>query len=384
MKRRLNVMYEYLEDAMEPENRSIKEKTIFPSKSTFKGRRWDGWDKQARERTVENTDGRLVMTHNDADGLVSGALFMDYFGKDNVNVLTVDYENIEEVLEYINENSENINEFFVADLNLDEVPSVIEDIVDEVMVFKWFDHHEWGEKKEILSNMGVDVTINKDKCGAGIVFDYLKSSGYNYTNSVEETVELTEDHDLWNHNMKNIQIGGESVCISKIFSQLAFYSDDDEFMENILDYGLNFMDYEGKLLRGDKENGFLGTVVREGKKKRKYIVNNETEIKEIGDYSVAFIYGRASPGNMLEELSDVDILIQAKPAYPAKVSIRSRDSFKECHLIAERLGGGGHEQASACKPEIAQELEEFIEYLYKHGSPLLEEVEEVVRDHLEE
>jgi oligoribonuclease NrnB/cAMP/cGMP phosphodiesterase (DHH superfamily) len=375
--------YSYLEDAMEPENRNLKEKCIFPSKSTFKGRRWDSWDKSDRESVIEKEENRLVMTHTDADGYVSAALLMDYFGKENLSVITVDYEDIEQTLEYINEHAENLNEFFVCDLNLDEVPQVIDEIESNVNVFKWFDHHEWEEKKETLSDMGVDITIDTEECGASIVLEYLEYNGYSPTPSARDTVKITKDHDLWEHELFNIRIGGEEKCISQIHSQLAFYADDDKFMENILDYGCFFMYYEEELLRGDKSKGFIAKRVKEHTRKINYIVKNHTTFKNINGYEVAFAYGRASPGGILETLKqnrDIDILVHAKPAYPPKLSFRSTDGFSECHKIADELGGGGHEQAAGCKPGINTELFEFLDYIHKRGSPLLKKAEEVVRD----
>lgn len=377
-------MYEYFEDAIEPENRDLKHKVLFPSKTTFKGRRWDGWDRQDRERTVENCRNRLLLTHNDADGLVCGALFLDYF--DEIDVVNLDYENIESIFEYIKENGEDIQEIYVSDLNLDDVYDVIGDVEDMVESFVWIDHHEWEDTAQEVANMGVDIHINQDRCASGLVLDYLLDRGYEADEETLETVQLTEDHDLWNHNMRNIILGSHEVCISKVFSQLAFYSDTEQFMNEILRYGEDFMDYEQELLRGENMGeGFLAQVESKHQMKVEYIVKNETTVKEIRDYRVAFAHGRASPGEILEVLvqrEDIDILVHTKPQYPVKVSIRSTDDFDRCHKIAEKMGGGGHAQAAGCKPEFAEEPMEFIEYVLNHGENLQNRVEQVVREDL--
>jgi oligoribonuclease NrnB/cAMP/cGMP phosphodiesterase (DHH superfamily) len=379
-------MYEYFENAIEPENRDLKHKVIFPSKTTFKGRRWDSWDRNDRERTIDNCGNRLVITHNDADGLVAGALFIDHFGEDDVDVLSIDYENIEHTFEYISENAEGLEELYVSDLNLDEVYDVIGEVANMVESFVWIDHHEWGEKEEKVANMGVDIRINEERAATGLVHQYVINNGYESNDKVRETVKMTEDHDLWNHDMDSVTIGSHKVCISKVFSQMAFYSDTEKFLNEILDYGKDFIENEEELLRGDKSSGFIAQMESEHNMKVEYILENETEIKEIGGYRVGFAHGRASPGALLEELvdrEDIEILIHTKPQYPPKASIRSTDDFSGCHKIAEKLGGGGHEQAAGCKPEdIAGEPLEFINYIQNRGQSLKDAAEEALKEHL--
>lgn len=370
-------MYQYFEDAIEPENRDLEEKVIFPSKSTFKGRRWDGWDENSRERAIESAESRIVLTHNDADGLVSGALFYDYFEGD-VEIISIDYGNIESTFEYIASTEHTIDEIYVSDLNIDEVYPIIEKVANQINVLVWLDHHEWGSKEEEVSEMGVDITINQERAAAGIVHQYLLNRGYTDSQSIRETVQLTEDHDLWNHEMKTIMLGEYEVCISQAFSQIAFYSDDNKFIENILDYGINFMDYEGELLREGKDDGFIAEREAEHKKKVNYIIENEADIKSIGEFTVAFAHGRASPGDLLEELferENVEILVHTKPAYPVKASIRSKESFDLCHKLAEKFDGGGHKNAAGCTPDMAQKPMEFITYIQNHGNELQKEME---------
>lgn len=380
-------MFQYFENAIEPENRDLKHKVLFPSKSTFKGRRWDNWDKNDRERTVDNCENRLVVTHNDADGLVSGALLVDFFGADNIDVLSIGYENIEHTFDYIKENNDEIEELYVTDLNLDEVYGSIGEVADMVESFVWIDHHQWGDKKDEVSDMGVEITINQNRAAAGLVLEYIKSQGYEPSETAIEIVKLTEDHDLWNHAMETITVGSHKVCISEAFSQMAFYSETDKFLEEILEYGKDFINNEEELLRDGMGSGFIAQKESEHQMKVEYILDNETEIKEIEGWTVGFAHGRASPGALLEELSDredVDILVHTKPQYPVKASIRSTDDFDGCHKIAERLGGGGHEQAAGCKPDdIAQEPMDFLEYVQSRGSQLKEKAEKEVQDHLQ-
>jgi oligoribonuclease NrnB/cAMP/cGMP phosphodiesterase (DHH superfamily) len=376
-------MYEYFEDAIETEARDLEHKVIFPSKSTFKGRRYAGWDKDDRERTIRNCDSRLVITHNDADGLVSGALFNDFF--DDVDIVTIKYENIEPTFEYLNEHIGDISEVYVSDLNLDEMHEVIGEVAEKCSQFVWIDHHEWGEKEQETRNMGVDIHVEQERCAAGLVSEYLEDRGYQLSDTARDIVEITEDHDLWNHNLETVQLGSNEVCISKVFSNLAFYSDTDDFIDDILDYGYEFLDYEEELLRDGKGDGFLAEKEAEHIMKVEYILDNVTDVEEIGGYTVAFCHGRASPGYLLEELvdgEDVDILVHTKPAYPVKASIRSDENFSRCHKIAEELGGGGHEQAAGCKPEVAQEPIKFFEYVMEEGEPLQDKIHQVLEQEL--
>lgn len=295
-------MYQYLEDAMEPENRNLKESVLFPSKTTFKGRRWDGWDANSRERTINNCEDRLVISHTDADGFVSASLLMDYFGE--CSVVNIDYENIEDTLDHLSKHTGHIQEVYVTDLNLDEMYEVIGDIESDIEKFVWLDHHEWGDKEKQLREMGVEITINQDRCAAGIVLEYLQDKGYKPTETALETVHLTEDHDLWKHEMERINFEGDEICISKIFSQMAFFSENEEFMKNILDYGRDFLEYEEELLRGDNSEGFLEEREEYSRKKLQYVLENQVTVKEIENYNVGFAYGRTSPGELLEELKE--------------------------------------------------------------------------------
>ena len=388
--------YEYFEDAIEPEERDIETKTLFPSKTTFKGRRWDQWNENSREKTIKRCTDTLVVTHNDADGLVSGALFKDCFKEDIgpyagydysvAQVVEADYDDIESVFEKINEYGEDIDSIYVSDLNLDRVYPVIEEIVEMVDSFVWLDHHEWGEKKEKVEEMGVDMVLNKDRCAAGIVLKYLKEEhDYNPPEKAGETVRLTEDHDLWNHEMEQIEIGNQTECISKVFSNLAFFSDSDKFMRRVLSVGTDFLEYEEELLRDSQSEGFLANRADEHIEKVNYIIDNETRIEEINGYSVAFAYGRASPGELIDRLEDeADILVHTKPMYPAKISLRGTDNFERCHEVAEELGGGGHEKAAGCTPPgVAEEPLRFLDYLNTHGEPGKRAVRNTLKDVLD-
>lgn len=378
-------MYEYFEDAIEPDNRDLRHKVLFPSKSTYKGRRWDGYDKNDREKTIDYSDGRIVVTHTDADGYVSGALFHDFFDGD-VDVVTIDYGDIESTFEYIYESDADISELYVADLNLDKLYGVIINLANSVDNFVWLDHHEWDDEViENLTELGVDITIDRDRAGAGLVYEYITERGYIATDEAKEIVEITEDHDLWRHELEDIQLGEHTVCISEAFSQLAFYSDTDKFIESILIYGDDFMDYEEELLRGDNGEGFIAEKEAEHQRKINYIIDNETEVETIYGYKVAFSHGRASPGQLidrLDELHYVDILIHTKPSYPVKVSIRSTGNFNKCHELAERFGGGGHEQAAGFTTELIQEPLEFSEYVSNHGRTLHKEIKPTIEEFL--
>lgn len=383
-------MYQYFEDAIEPDERDLEHKVRFPSKTTFKGRRWAGWSRNSRENTISDLDGRLIITHNDADGLTSGALFLDFFSDADemeTEVITIDYENIEETFRYIQDSGGGIEEIFVSDLNLDEVYPELGTVAESVEKFVWLDHHEWGDSEQKVRDMGVDITVNQNRAAAGIVHEYIIEHGYETTDTVEEAVELTEDHDLWQHEMETITLGSQEVCVSQAFSQMAFYSDTEKFMEEILEIGSDFMDYEEALLRNDNGDGFIGEREDEHARKIEYITESFTTIKEIGPYTVAFSHGRASPGEILERLIDrdgVDILIHTKPTYPVKASIRSADTFHRCHEIAEAFGGGGHEQAAGCKPEMIESPLAFIDYLRNDGKELQYAIEGVMREQLKD
>lgn len=372
-------MFDYFEDAIDKENRDLEHRVAFPSKSTFLGKRWDDYDKNDRERDIRSCEGTLVITHTDADGYVSGALFKDFF--EDATIVTADYDDLEETFTTVLQNLDTIDTIYVSDLNLDEPLDVIGAIVPDVDTFVWLDHHEWEEIADEVREMGVDVILNQERCGAGIVCDYLTARGYEPSESAKDIVEITEDHDLWKHELETISLGDYDVCISKVLSNFAFLSDQDDFINNILDYGYNFPEYEEEMFWADDPVGKLEESEREHREKIQYIIENETDIMEINGYTVGFAYGRASPGGILEHLNEteeIDILVHSKPSYPVKVSVRSTDSFNGCHKIAEEFTGGGHEQAAGFNVNSIQTGFEFTEYIHTHGRVIRDQLEEAV------
>lgn len=378
------------EEIIDYKNRDYKDNSVYPPKSWFKKLTYDNYDRNSRNRKIKSVDKNILITHNDADGLVSGALFRDFYR--DMTVVPIDYDDMEETFDKVSEYSEGIEKLFVADLNLDKVYSSIEKIAEDVDEFKWFDHHEWGREEQELEDMGIEVTIDRDKCGARIVFNYLKDQGYSYSSSVTEIVDLTEDHDLWIKNSTSINISGEEKLLSDIISTVAFFSDNEDFMNNILQYGKDFINNQDNMLKDYlNEEDFLEDKIKTDRKKRNYIKNNYTHITELEGYTVAIVYGRASPGKLLEDLKQekgVQVLVLMRPK--GKVSIRSDESFKHCHEIAENLGGGGHEQAAGAFPEYASDwgIGNYVHHWNQKGHSGLkrhieDEVEKSLKKHSE-
>lgn len=393
------------------DNRSLREDVLYPSKSWFNEDRYEMYDKRDYKTYIDRCEESLVVTHNDADGLVSGALFKNGLNEE-VEVVPVSYDHIEFVFDYLSNNTKDIKNVYVSDLNLDEVYECIEDIANNVEEFKWFDHHEWGEKKEKVEEMGVDITIDNefedDKCGARLVYEYLENNfggeyygtndnsvcspagGMVYNSCLDkntrEIVYLTEDRDLWIKEAEPITIGGETMPLSDVLSTIAFFSEDEKFMDNILDYGEDFIDNYHNLLRDRYEDDFLERKIENDRTKREIVKDNFLTIKDIKGYKVGFAYGRVSPGDIFEEIREenekIDIFALVKPQ--GKISLRSSEEFMYCHEVAENLGGGGHEQAAGCFPETISSLDDLMVNISNKGEKLHNDIEEAIEEVIEE
>lgn len=383
-----NMESNYFEDMLAADAKSLEEDVLLPSKSNLMGKRYDKWDRSDRERAVDSATGPILVTHTDADGLVSGALFKDALT--DVTVLSVDYGEIEETFEYILENysleSEDevitpLREVYVADLNLDTVPDVVSDLADTLDSFVWLDHHEWGDKKDTVNKMGVEIFVDRNRCGASLVASYLEvRHGYSLTESAQTIIDLTEDHDLWIHESELVDIGNNvEINKSKLLADLAFFSKDAAFMDTILEAGDDFMEYQSEFLRDSLGDNYIIEKTHRHLDKVEYIIGNETTVKDIGQYTVAFAHGKANPGTVFDRLVEsdsIDILVHTKPAYPVKASLRSTDNFPHVHEVAERLNGGGHENASGCSPDnLVTSPMEFFQYVVDKGEPLQERIE---------
>lgn len=370
------------EELIDYQQRDLEENVIYPSKSWFKKKTYDKWDWSSTKRKLESGSSIIVITHNDADGLVSGAVFKDYYGN-KAEVVPIEYDSIERTFNKLAEvtKTKPPEKVYVSDLNVDKVYPSIAEIAENVDEFVWFDHHEWGTKRKQLEDMGVQTIIDNSRCAARIVFDYFsRQKRYNPSSEAKYIIDVTEDHDLWIKNSEIKEIGGEKKYISDIISTLAFFSKDEKFMNNILDYGEEFLDRRQDLL--NKDENFLEDKIRNDRKQRNYIIENETNIKKIGDYTVAFCYGRSSPGNLLEDLKSegVNILVLVRPR--GKISIRSDESFQYCHHITENMGGGGHEQSAGAFPDYLNDwgIPDYVNHWNQRGhTGLINYIEENIR-----
>lgn len=372
------------EDFIERDNRSLRENVLYPPKSWFKEKTYSGWDRSNRETKIKNCEGKLVVTHNDLDGLVSGALFQDYYG-DEITIVPVDYDGIEHIFNKIDQNIKDIEEIFVSDLNIDEVYDCLDGIENNVEAIHWLDHHEWGEEADEFRRMGINLIINQDNCGARIVFNYLKKQGYEYNGKVESIVDLTEDRDLWLKEAETVEVAGEEQLLSDVLSDFSFFADDEEFMSEIFDYGKEFINYPDKIMRDGYGEGFIAEKIEEERQKMDYLENNYFNIEEVSGITVGFLYGRTSPGDFFDRVKEkyqVDMLVLTRPK--GKISIRSVDDLEICHHVAERLGGGGHPCAAGCFPDHVDSLHECMTHWQQKGQPLMNTVQQKIEKAVEE
>lgn len=366
------------------DNRTVRENIIYPPWTWFFDD-FTSFYKRKRNKRLKNNCKVVVLTHNDLDGKVCGSLFRKHF--DDPAILPIDYESMEAELGYIKRNYiDDVEKVFASDLKLEADFEVIEEIEEEVDEFHWYDHHEWSDEDiNKMEDIGVNLVIDQDECGASLVMDELESMGSTFDDDTEYIVDITKDRDLWIRDCDTVKLGGEEKHVSDILSTYEFMirveKDELHFLDNILEEGKGFWKDEDT-----KEK--ISEKIQEERKKLEIVKTDYTDIREIKGYRVAFCYGRCSPSDLSEELKEekgADIVALVRPK--GKISIRSRENvFEKCHLVGEKLDGGGHPCAAGCYPDDAFEGMDQLVTLWSdsHGERLHNMVEEKLIEVIEE
>ncbi|MDY7082256.1 MAG: recombinase RecJ, partial [Halobacteria archaeon] len=153
--------------------------------------------------------------------------------------------------------------------------------------------------------------------------------GHDFDEDDETLVKVTRDQDLW------IKKDPRSDDIA----DLSVYLDADEYVETLLEHGVEL---------GEEQSEFL----REKRVEKDDLIDlavERAEFDEIEGVTVAHTYGRCSQNEVSEALRQegADAVVVAKPE--GGMSLRGSDGFERCHEVARRLGGGGHPKAAGCK-----------------------------------
>ncbi|MEM0282401.1 MAG: DHHA1 domain-containing protein [Desulfurococcaceae archaeon] len=201
----------------------------------------------------------------------------------------------------------------------------------------WFDHHMWENRWiQDLTNLGVELYVDKSTCATGVVAKYAKSQRANIDEEfIREIANGICSGDLWTFNhwlgpyyvrlvRRRDSNSWRKLVVRTIASGKLWIP---EFESKVLDHLDRELElFSEKMAIIEKNVGKVKIAIAES--------NEEVENSFIG----SFLIGRCS--------ADIAVIASAD----GKLSFRSRSV--NVRDIALKLGGGGHLYASGAKVNI--------------------------------
>lgn len=265
---------------------------------------------------------RLLITHTDLDGVGCAVLWTATTG---APYRLVDNGDVDEAVAI---GLAEAGELVLADHSIKE-PSVplVEAHIARGGRFTMLDHH----KSALPLAVHPWATIDQDRSGAGLLFDYLGRP-----ERLRELAELVEDHDLWRHtDPRSSQLAG----------LLGMLGEQRFLARFVADPRVTFTD--GELLLMEVE----------ARREADYIARrlDEAEVIEIDGARWALVFAeeyRSTLADALFERFGVDATAIVNANSP-KVTVSMRGRSVDVSLIGEAHGGGGHARAAAFSARTA-------------------------------
>ena len=324
-----------------------------------------GRTREAFRAQLANDPEAVIVTHTDADGYSSAALIA-HIEHPETPVRPVDYHGaygLEDALEDIASCAPRTR-VYILDLNPDSagIKQPLINLWAADCPVTWYDHHQWDDDvREAVESAGVDLVVDEDECTASLISREFAA----YAEKLEDLAECTKDIDLWVRDDPR----------SERLNVFATIADVDEYIEAVLWHGAD--------LPGEIEQRIDERLDRDRELEEAAV--DRAVIRMAEEYRVAFTYsrgGRSSViGNTLVEEMDNDIAVVMKSHGGVGIySHSNRETFAQCHQIAERLGGGGHPTAAGCSVPV-QTFREMAEYWSTAGESIEDRLYEAV-DHV--
>lgn len=306
----------------------------------------------------------LVVTHNDADGLTSGAYMADWYESvtdGDAAVYPTSYHGpcgVTDALKMVNEQGFAApGHVFITDLGASQFEAAqpeIKALYPDTEV-SWIDHHQWSDSELSDLRTCAHGVIDESVCATQLVVDLrndsnperfpLESDGV--PAEQEELAEVVNDLDMWiKEDPRSDRVG--------VFAE---YADDEVFMNAALD-GVSMLDsYDDEITSYEEESKAL----------RERGVRTAT-FETIAGLDVAFTYGYGPSslvGNDLVEEEGADMAVIMRPDSSLSFYAHSdEEGFTRCHEVAAEFGGGGHPTAAGGQLDI-ERFDNF--YTLWHG-----------------
>ena len=274
----------------------------------------------------------VAVTHNDADGLGSAAMIQAHASGPAVLCPVGHngaYQAHDALAELAMRDLSGVD-VHVADLGVEVDPDDLRRIAESADSASWWDHHRWDDEwRETVEEAGWDVAVDESICATKLLHWKLHDGE---AGLLSRLAELTNDHDMWIHNVPGSKILGAAAQV------------------------LNWESYVDAVVSGElPTEGETGEIVRDWMSLQEELeaeAVRTADVTQFGHLDVAFTYTRAARtsevGNELAEGPiGADIAVVMGTDGSVHVYSHSNEKgFDRCHEVARELGGGGHRTAA--------------------------------------
>ena len=312
----------------------------------------------------------LLFTHrSDIDGMGNAVLARLAF--DNVNYVlceTFDLQN--EVLKFYEDGSiYNYDMIFVTDLWLEE-PTLTRVAKDKRLQGKFFvfDHHKSSLARDLAKHYFTTVRISDEKglcSGTSLFYEYLTKQGFlpKEQTSIEEFCELTRKYDTWEWKTKyNDETPHE---LTLLFDSVGCDGYIELMVKKLQEKKPKFTFNElEKMLIANKRQQVLEKLKNYASK----VIYQEVMGLNAGIVFIDYEYRNDLAEYFRTQNSNIDIdFVMLIALDSGTISYRSIKAGVNVRLIAEAMGGKGHDKA-ASSPIGDQQRKSLLKVLIKENN----------------
>ena len=289
---------------------------------------------------------RLIITHiADIDGM--GGAILSKLAFDNIDIIFCknpsDLNN--KLLEiYENKDLYNYDLIYISDLS----PSreLLERLLSDSKLTNklfLFDHHETAFDAGLNDFNNCIVRVKDDKgisCATQIYYEFLIENNYLKQNDIlDQFVELVRLEDTYEYKKYDREDAHDLAILFNAIGK-------DEYIDRMINKisnndNFSFDDYELEKINNKKE-----ITIKEVESFLKYLKILNIEGFKVGICFIKYEYRNEVCEYLINHKSDLDCI--AMFAFENnQISLRSLEDNSSARIIAEKFGGGGHDNAAA-------------------------------------
>lgn len=290
-----------------------------------------------------------ILTHNDLDGYAAGYVVLQHFGKENCDVVHLNYDKEPAI-----ENFKIGDKVFITDYSLtnDQYRQIQTLVGEENLV--WCDHHITAiNRYKEEENIYVDGIRSTKYCGAVLTWCYFNDIDTEEIDDILSYNELIEKVPLWLRlvdawdtwkldspyriNAEYLNISVHSRLSMDLIAKIAKNIYDGELLK-IISMGKAYTQFRDQWAEAfAKSYGF--EVTMSGK-----LFDNERIVQ-----AYVLTLGNANSQFFGSKINEYDVCItQCFDGTGWKMSLYSTKDDIDVSVFAKRFGGGGHKGASGC------------------------------------